>query len=123
MRPSAPPDPPRFLPLRRTEARGWGPAALLSALLVASAITPIVLLAAHPLPIPGLNSATSAPAFGPRSAGAHPSSTDVDPFALIQHEPAPMGIADFGVTAATGVVQAYSYSTPVFQGNEIGRAH
>lgn len=93
------------------------PIALLTAVLVISALTPIALLAVHPSALPVGHSTALPPAFGPRAAAPQPASTHVDPYALIQHEPAPMGIADFGVTAATGVVQAYSYATPVFQGN------
>jgi Thermopsin len=40
----------------------------------------------------------------------------VDPFAFLSSEPAPMGIADFGVTGVGGAVHPYSYDTPIVQG-------
>ncbi|HEY6238171.1 MAG TPA: thermopsin family protease, partial [Thermoplasmata archaeon] len=57
------------------------------------------------------------PALPAHPGAVHPSSTHVDPFAYLTSEPAPMGIADFGVTGVTGDVRAYSYDTRVFQGN------
>ena len=65
----------------------------------------------------GFPSTELAPAHGVPRAEVHPAANYVNPFALIQKEPAPMGIADFGVTAAAGTVHAYSYGSPVFQGN------
>jgi len=57
------------------------------------------------------------PALPVRPEAPRPSSTHVDPFAYISSEPAPMGIADFGVTGVEGAVDAYSYATTVFQGD------
>jgi hypothetical protein len=67
----------------------------------------------HALPLAPLTIPRAALA----SAAAHPDSSYIDPFNLISSEPAPLGVADFGVTGTTGVVHAYSYASPVFQGN------
>ncbi len=79
--------------------------------------------AAHPIaphstsPLSGL-APSDVPAALPSHPGVvQPASTHVNPFALISSEPAPMGIADFGVTGVTGDVHAYSYASNVFQGN------
>lgn len=74
---------------------------------------------APPSPVPTAASVGRVPvgADAPRTATPHPASGHVNPFALISSEPAPMGIADFGVTGTTGVVHAYSYGTPEFEGN------
>ncbi|MCI4360509.1 MAG: thermopsin, partial [Thermoplasmata archaeon] len=45
----------------------------------------------------------------------HPA-TKVDPLLGYSHEPAPMGIADFGVTGAQSTATAYEYSTSSFEG-------
>jgi thermopsin len=56
-------------------------------------------------------------ALSPHTASPHRAVSAVDPFALLSTEPAPMGIADFGVNGVGGVVQPYSYATPEFQAN------
>lgn len=53
----------------------------------------------------------------PALAVGRPDASYIDPYALIDAEPAPMGIADFGVTGTSGNVEAYSYASPVWQGN------
>jgi thermopsin len=53
----------------------------------------------------------------PTGASPAPLAMSVDPFHLISSEPAPMGVADFGVPSAGGTGKPYSYSTPWFQGS------
>lgn len=57
---------------------------------------------------------SSATSYTPHATSrVYPSATAVDPFAYFSKEPAPMGIADFGV-GANGV--PYRYTTPEFEG-------
>lgn len=49
-----------------------------------------------------------------RSHDVHPSATGIDPFDYYSSEPAPMGIADYGVTSAGE--GAYSYTTSAVRG-------
>ena len=72
--------------------------------------------ATHGAPL-GDRSGVAAAALAPREASPRSAVSAVDPFALISTEPAPMGIADFGVNGVGGVVQPYSYATPEFQAN------
>ena len=102
---------------------------LLSTVLAASAIPLIT------SPFPGAANTVSPPA-GP-SAGVPPGSPTVrpavpadatpptgsprpaaliDPTEFYGHEPAPMGIADFGVTGAATGARGYSYTTPTLEG-------
>ena len=70
----------------------------------------------------GAPSAIRAGAMAPEAASMLPETTPVNPFHIISREPAPMGVADFGVTAASGSVHAYSYFSPEFQGNVLVRS-
>ena len=98
-----------------------GRRARLTALLILLALVGPSLLAvataAPPGAVPASHRSTAPAVFGHRAAAPAPQATFVNPFRLIQKEPAPMGIADFGVTGTTGTVHAYSYTTPIFQGN------
>lgn len=78
-------------------------------------LSPPAPAAVAPTGLTGLPSADA----GPRTVAAVPvpAAGHVNPFQLLTSEPAPMGVGDFGVTGATGNVQAYAYATPVFQGN------
>src|ERR1700688_953139 len=54
--------------------------------------------------------------MGPPLAGPIAASgTPVNPFLAHTREPAPMGIADFGVSGSGGSTGAYEYATSVFQ--------
>lgn len=91
--------------------------ALLTVLLLGVAFVPLAGAGAASSRAPTTSIAAPGPALGPRAAAPHPASGHVNPFLLIQHEPAPMGVADFGVTGPSGNVGVYSYTTPLFQGN------
>jgi hypothetical protein len=69
--------------------------------------------------VPAVPSHPAAPA----RAGVHPgrapipSTGVVDPLSDYSHEPAPMGIADFGVQGVGTAARPYRYSTDSFEGN------
>ncbi len=62
---------------------------------------------------PGPSSAVPAARIG--RAAVHPAASIIDPLAGYSREPAPMGIADFGVTGTGSGATAYEYSTPSFE--------
>jgi hypothetical protein len=73
---------------------------------------------------PGPSTRTSVPApFGVHRSGGlwplvpHPAT--INPLQYYSREPAPMGIADFGVTGPSPGAGGYEYSTPSFQGQAI----
>jgi Thermopsin/PEGA domain len=78
----------------------------------------------HPTALPAPSGSTSGPAAEPRDgAGAgSPVHAAPRPTALINpvqyytREPAPMGIADFGVTGPGASGRGYAYATPAFEG-------
>jgi hypothetical protein len=69
--------------------------------------------------------ATASPTpLGPALRGLRPepAATPIDPFLSYSHEPAPMGIADFGLTAAGPSATPYTYATPSFEGTAVVRS-
>ncbi|MCI4355777.1 MAG: thermopsin [Thermoplasmata archaeon] len=52
----------------------------------------------------------------------HPRASIVNPLQFYTREPAPMGIADFGVTGTSPGATAYEYSSPSFQGQAVVRS-
>jgi hypothetical protein len=66
---------------------------------------------------PGLSAPEVAPA-----APVRPAAGPVNPFLAHSKEPAPMGIADFGVTGPGSGSSSYTYSTTAFQANAAVRS-
>ncbi len=58
--------------------------------------------------------------LGPATARPHPA-TLIDPRAGYSREPAPMGIADFGVTGTGAGAEGYAYAAPSFEGTAFVR--
>ncbi|HXQ94484.1 MAG TPA: thermopsin family protease [Thermoplasmata archaeon] len=81
---------------------------------------------------PRLGAATYAPSGVPGPTGIGPSDVPralltphpsiVNPLRTYSREPAPMGIADFGVTGTSPGASAYEYSSPIFQGQAVVRS-
>jgi len=68
----------------------------------------------------GPTSQTPAPRTAPSAPGVRPAGTGVDPLLDYSREPAPMGVADFGVTGVRS--GAYEYASNSFQGSALVRS-
>jgi hypothetical protein len=68
-----------------------------------------------------LTSSSDGPPQGATTA-QRPTPSIINPVQFYTREPAPMGIADFGVTGKSPGASAYEYSSPSFQGQAIVRS-
>lgn len=98
-----------------------------SAVLGGAAVVALILLASAPGPatandLPGSPQASGWSHFGPLGRGSAARPTSPVPFSIVNPErytaaePAPMGIADFGVTGKGAGATGYSYASAAFQG-------